>query len=79
MKNQNLNESFFISCYVLCTICYIGWKVSDKITIVNKEDFNLSFKILPESLYSEGRFHNLIIKPMSGILIPNSEQTLKLV
>ena len=47
--------------------------------MVNKEQHELRFHIIPESLYSEGRFHNLIIKPMSGILAPDSEHTLKYV
>ena len=77
---ENFKKNFFIPLSVsqkLTSFNSIGWKVSDKITIINKEDFELPFKLLPECLYSEGRFHNLVIKPMSGILLPNSEQTLR--
>ncbi|XP_033221021.1 hydrocephalus-inducing protein homolog [Belonocnema kinseyi] len=69
-------EAYCLPVHLQMNATALGWKVSDKLTIVNREDFELPFKILTESLYSEGRFHTLIIKPMSGILIPNSEQTL---
>nr|KAF7425254.1 hypothetical protein H0235_007692 [Vespula pensylvanica] len=68
---------------VYCTKPYLKMKptllvdleVQDSVSIINKEDFDISFQISKESLYSEGHYQNIIVTPMNGILKANGEQT----
>ncbi|XP_043487241.1 hydrocephalus-inducing protein-like [Polistes fuscatus] len=50
-------------------------EVEDSVSIINKEDFNISFQISEESLYSEGRYQNITVTPMNGVLKANDQQT----
>ncbi|KAI4504415.1 hypothetical protein M0802_000886 [Mischocyttarus mexicanus] len=50
-------------------------EVQDSVSIINKEDFNISFKISEESLYSEGHYQNITVTPMNGVLKANDQQT----
>ncbi|XP_043251741.1 hydrocephalus-inducing protein-like [Colletes gigas] len=54
----------------------LGHNVRDSIRLLNDEDFSIPFKVLEESLYSEGKFQKLAVTPLSGSLAPKSEQLL---
>ncbi|KAG7200298.1 hypothetical protein KM043_017763 [Ampulex compressa] len=54
----------------------VGVKVRDAITMVNNEEFSISFRISEDSLYSEGRAQRLIVTPMHGVMKPRSEEML---
>lgn len=43
-------------------------------SVINNEEFQLSFHIARDSLYSEGRVQSLKVTPMNGILNPKDEQ-----
>ncbi|XP_046822171.1 hydrocephalus-inducing protein-like [Vespa crabro] len=67
---------------VYCTRPYLKMKptlldleVQDSVSIINKENFDISFKISEGSLYSEGHYQNIIVTPMNGVLKANDEQT----
>ncbi|XP_026670111.1 hydrocephalus-inducing protein-like [Ceratina calcarata] len=51
----------------------LGFNVKDSIKLLNNEDCHLDFKIVEESLYSEGKYQKLSVTPMSGTLVPKSE------
>ncbi|KAK2576816.1 hypothetical protein KPH14_005450 [Odynerus spinipes] len=68
---------------VHCTIPHLklkptilGHEVRDTTSVINKENFDISFQISPESLYSEGRYQNITVTPMNGVIKANGEQTL---
>ncbi|XP_011690764.1 PREDICTED: hydrocephalus-inducing protein homolog [Wasmannia auropunctata] len=66
---------------VCCPLVYlkmrptvIGINVRESVSIINNEEFQIPFQITRDSLYSEGRFQNLKITPMSGVLPAKGEQ-----
>ncbi|CAL7939802.1 unnamed protein product [Xylocopa violacea] len=55
----------------------LGFNVKESIKILNNEDFSIGFKIVEESLYSEGKFQKVSVTPMTGSLAPKTEQHLR--
>nr|XP_031837905.1 hydrocephalus-inducing protein-like [Nomia melanderi] len=51
--------------------------VQESIRLLNDEAFDIPFRILKESLYSEGKFQKLTVIPMTGTLTSKSEQLLQ--
>ncbi|XP_076763005.1 hydrocephalus-inducing protein [Xylocopa sonorina] len=54
----------------------LGFNVKESIRILNNEDFSVGFKIVEESLYSEGKLQKVSVTPMTGSLVPKTEQHL---
>ncbi|XP_053973139.1 hydrocephalus-inducing protein-like [Hylaeus volcanicus] len=54
----------------------LGHNVRDSIRLLNDEDFHAPFRVVEESLYSEGKFQKLNVTPMTGSLEPKKEQFL---
>ncbi|XP_015436069.1 PREDICTED: hydrocephalus-inducing protein-like [Dufourea novaeangliae] len=54
----------------------LGYTVHDSIRLLNDESFDIPFRILEESLYSEGKYQKLTVTPMTGILASKTEQSL---
>ncbi|XP_072764383.1 hydrocephalus-inducing protein homolog [Anoplolepis gracilipes] len=52
----------------------LGVNIRESISVINNEEFQLSFQIVRDSLYSEGRVQSLKLMPMNGILNPKDEQ-----
>ncbi|XP_029155411.1 hydrocephalus-inducing protein homolog [Nylanderia fulva] len=68
---------------VCCSVVYLkmkptvlGVNVRESMSIINNEEFQLSFHIVRDSLYSEGRVQSLKIMPMNGILNSKDKQIL---
>nr|XP_012219399.1 PREDICTED: hydrocephalus-inducing protein homolog [Linepithema humile] len=54
----------------------LGVNVRESISIINNEEFEISFQVAQDSLYSEGCLQNLKIAPMNGILNAKGKQIL---
>ncbi|XP_076283506.1 hydrocephalus-inducing protein [Lasioglossum baleicum] len=54
----------------------LGYNVQESIRLLNDETFDIPFRILEKSLYSEGKFQKLTVTPMTGALASKSEQLL---
>ncbi|XP_017761798.1 PREDICTED: LOW QUALITY PROTEIN: hydrocephalus-inducing protein-like [Eufriesea mexicana] len=52
----------------------LGFNVRDSAKLLNNEDFHIPFRIVEDSLYSEGKFQKLSVTPMTGSLVSKSEQ-----
>ncbi|XP_066585112.1 hydrocephalus-inducing protein homolog [Prorops nasuta] len=64
--------------YIKMKPTVLGINVQDFITIVNNEEISIPYEIQEDSLYSEGSQECLTVNPMSGILSPKKEQSLKI-
>lgn len=67
----------FLSNHINLRPNFIGGSSCDTLTLVNNEDATFDFKILPDSMYSEGRLHVLDVEPTMGKILPNSEFNIK--
>ncbi|XP_031371258.1 hydrocephalus-inducing protein-like [Apis dorsata] len=54
----------------------LGFNVRESIKFLNNENFHIPFRVLEESLYSEGKFQKLSITPMTGTFVSKCEQHL---
>ncbi|XP_076237948.1 hydrocephalus-inducing protein-like [Calliopsis andreniformis] len=54
----------------------LGLNVRDSVKLLNDEDFHIPFKVVEESLFSEGKYQKIAVNPMTGILSPKSQQLL---
>ncbi|XP_076659704.1 hydrocephalus-inducing protein homolog [Halictus rubicundus] len=80
LKPTILGESraFFCRRPSACFSCrFSEHNVQESIRLLNDETFDIPFRILDKSLYSEGKFQKLTVTPMAGVLASKTEQLLR--